>query len=143
MYNNLQTALHNAHLQDHIAQPLVLLVFGGGYISRQLYLPLVMYLLQSKMLLMSCHSICRQRCVGSHMCYSNIKPLSTFHMGGGLSCLSTDAKLLKLGDNLGITWGTFGLFKPHFSFHIGALFCLFVRCQPSKLEDNFGTDNEK
>ena len=108
VYNNLQTALHNAHLQDQIAQPLVLLVFGGGYISWLLYLPLVMYLLQSKMLLMSCHSICRQRCVGSHMCYSNIKPLSTFHMGGGLSCLFYRCQTFKtrgqLGDYLGNVW---------------------------------------
>ena len=108
VYNNLQTALHNAHLQDHIAQPLVLLVFGGGYISWLLYLPLVMYLLQSKMLLMSCHSICRQRCVGSHMCYSNFKPLSTFHMGGGLSCLFYRCQTFKtrgqLGDYLGNVW---------------------------------------
>ena len=108
VYNNLQTALHNAHLQDHIAQPLVLLVFGGGYISWLLYLPLVMYLLQSKMLLMSCHSICRQRCVGSHMCYSNIKPLSTFHMGGGLSCLFYRCQTFKtrgqLGEYLGNVW---------------------------------------
>ena len=103
VYNNLQTALHISEiiLLNLWYFEMVLLVFRGGCISWLLYLPLVMYLLQSKMLLMSCHSICTQRCVGSHMCYSNFKPLSTFH--------------------------------------IGALFCLFIRCQTSKLGDNLVT----
>ena len=111
VYNNLQTALHISKiiLLNLWYFVMVLLVIREGCFSwLMLYLALVVYLLQSKMLLMSCHSICRQRCVGSHMCYSNFKPLSTFHMGGGLSCLFYRCQTFKtrgqLGDYLGNVW---------------------------------------